>query len=116
MLMRIADVSVGAGASIEPAASVTAAALHMRDQGVDRLDVVEDGRVVGSLGDREIITGCISKRRLPSRVLVRDIMSAATESAGEGELEAAAPQTRQGDSTGRIEVSPVDFSPRPVTA
>ncbi|MBK8907494.1 MAG: CBS domain-containing protein [Rhodospirillales bacterium] len=81
MLMRIADISVGNGVSIEASASVAAAALHMRDQGVDRLVVVEDGRIVGSLGDREIIIGCISKRRLPSRVLVGDIMSAAAAAA-----------------------------------
>lgn len=83
MLMRVADMKSGADVSIEASASVAAAAWRMRDHGLDRLVVVEDGRIVGSLGDREIIVGCIAKRRLPSSVRVGDIMAAA------GEAEAA---------------------------
>ncbi len=75
--MQRRDTTIAARGSIDSRATVLVAANRMRDEGVERLAVLEDGCVVGQVGDREIIVRCVSARMRPSRVCVRDIMSAA---------------------------------------
>jgi hypothetical protein len=63
-------------AVIGPDASVALAACMMRDRDVGCLPVIEDGRLIGMITDRDIVVRGIAEGLNPHHALVREAMSA----------------------------------------
>jgi CBS domain-containing protein len=61
--------------TIEPSASLAAAARVMRDANVGMLPVVERGRVVGVVTDRDIVVRAVAGEADPATTRVRDCLS-----------------------------------------
>jgi CBS domain-containing protein len=72
---RVADVMVRDVVTIEPSASLVTAARRMRDANVGMLPVVERGRVVGVLTDRDLVVRALAEAVDPLRTRVADCMS-----------------------------------------
>lgn len=72
---RVADVMVADVVSIEPSASLVAAARRMRDANVGMLPVMDRGRVVGVVTDRDLVVRAMAEEADPSRTRVSDCMS-----------------------------------------
>lgn len=62
--------------TVEPSASVLAAALRMNEHKVGGLVVMEDGRVVGMITERDLLQRVMAQRLDPGSTLVRDTMTA----------------------------------------
>jgi len=89
--MRISDVMTHRPQSIRPDASIADAASLMRRLDVGALPVVDGGRLLGMLTDRDIAIRVAADGRDPHLTLVRDVMSTATTSANQDDsVEAAA--------------------------
>lgn len=63
-------------ASIGPDASLALAARTMRDQDIGCLPVIEGGRLIGMLTDRDIVVRGVAAGLDPYRAIVREAMSA----------------------------------------
>jgi CBS domain-containing protein len=59
---------------VTPADSVVAAARVMRDSALPQIPVCEDGRLVGVVSQRDIVTGCVASGRDPGRTCAGDLM------------------------------------------
>ena len=78
--VRVREVMQTVANTIDAKASVMAAADRMWLSGADCLMVMEEDRCVGMITDRDLIVGCVSRHRRPTRTCVRDIMSAVSAS------------------------------------
>jgi CBS domain-containing protein len=72
---NVRDVMVKDVVSIEPAASLTDAARKMEDANVGMLPVVEDGRVLGVITDRDIVVRAVAREADPASTAVGDCLS-----------------------------------------
>jgi CBS domain-containing protein len=61
--------------SVAPTDSLTDAAVAMRDEDVGSLPVVEGGRVVGIVTDRDIVVRAVAQRADPQTANVGDVSS-----------------------------------------
>lgn len=61
--------------TIDPAQSALAAAELMNQRGIGGLVVVDAGRIVGIVTERDILRRVVAERREPASTPVRDIMS-----------------------------------------
>src|SRR5438067_12150508 len=68
----VRDVMVKDVVSIEPSASLTDAARRMEDANVGMLPVVEDGKVLGVITDRDIVIRAVAREADPASTAVRD--------------------------------------------
>ncbi|GBE17920.1 MAG TPA: CBS domain-containing protein [Euryarchaeota archaeon] len=73
--MQIKDIMCDDVVSVSPDASVKEAAKKMRDGNCGTVAVIEDGRLVGMLNDRQIAVNVVAGGRNPSRVQVGEVMS-----------------------------------------
>lgn len=73
---RVAQVMVADVVTIEPSASLVTAARRMRDANVGMLPVVERGRVVGVITDRDLVVRAMADEADPATTHVGDCMSA----------------------------------------
>ncbi len=73
--MQIKDIMCKDVVSVSPDVSVKEAAKKMRDGGCGTVAVIDDGRLVGLLNDRQIAVNVVASGRSPSRVRVGDVMS-----------------------------------------
>lgn len=72
---RVRDVMVADVVTIEPSASLVAAARRMRDANIGMLPVVDRGRVVGVITDRDIVVRAVAHERDPLTTRVSDCLS-----------------------------------------
>jgi CBS domain-containing protein len=72
---RIADVMVNEVVSIEPSASLTDAARAMEEANVGMLPVVQDGKVIGVITDRDIVVRAVAQEADPASTAVGDCLS-----------------------------------------
>ncbi len=63
-------------ATIAPAASALDAARAMNERKIGSLVVVDGGRVVGIITERDILTRIVAAERSPSKTRVQDVMTA----------------------------------------
>jgi CBS domain-containing protein len=75
--MMVGEVMQREVVTIGPEAALTLAARMMRDQDVGCLPVLEAGKLVGMLTDRDIVVRCVAAGADPARAVVRDAMSVA---------------------------------------
>lgn len=71
-LSRIARRAV----SIQPRATAFEAAQMMLNEGIGAMVVLEEGRLVGIISERDIVGRVVSKRRDPDTTLVSEVMTA----------------------------------------
>jgi len=71
----VQDVMTSNPASIEAESTVVEAARLMKEKDVGIIPVVEDGRLVGTLTDRDIATRVVAAGKDPQSVSVREIAS-----------------------------------------
>ena len=74
---RVRDVMVADVVTIDPSASLTDAAQRMQDANVGMLPVIDGGRVVGVITDRDIVVRAVAYQRDPAITQVRECLSAA---------------------------------------
>jgi CBS domain-containing protein len=72
----VKDIMMREVSVIEPGARLALAACMMRDQGVGCLPVIEGGRLVGMITDRDIVVRGVAEGLNPHRAMVREAMSA----------------------------------------
>ena len=72
---RVGDVMVADVVTIEPSASLVTAAKRMRDANIGMLPVVDRGRVVGVITDRDLVVRAIACEADPARTCVSDCLS-----------------------------------------
>jgi CBS domain-containing protein len=72
---NVRDVMVKDVVSIEPSASLTDAARKMEDANVGMLPVVEEGRVLGVITDRDIVVRAVAREADPASTAVGDCLS-----------------------------------------
>lgn len=93
--MRIQDIMVKTVVSITPEESAALAARLLTRHNLGILPVCgQDGRLLGVVTDRDIITRCLAAGEDPSRVPVEDIMTR--------ELETLSPQDKGEDALRRM--------------
>jgi CBS domain-containing protein len=71
-LSRIARRAV----SIQPRATAFEAAQMMLNEGIGAMVVLDEGRLVGIISERDIVGRVVSKRRDPDKTLVSEVMTA----------------------------------------
>jgi CBS domain-containing protein len=71
----VRDVMVKDVVSIDPSASLTDAARKMDDANVGMLPVVEDGKVLGVITDRDIVIRAVAREADPASTAVGDCLS-----------------------------------------
>src|SRR5205814_5340738 len=71
----VGDVMVKDVVSIEPSASLTDAARAMKDANVGMLPVVQDGKVLGVITDRDIVVRAVAREADPASTAVGDCLS-----------------------------------------
>ena len=59
-----------------PDSSLGSAARAMRDHDVGCLPVLENGRLIGMITDRDIVVRCVAEALVPHRAIVREAISA----------------------------------------
>lgn len=74
--MLIGDAMTRSVETIEPGATVQAAAARMRSCGIGVLPILEEGQPVGMLTDRDITVRATALGKDPKETLVRDVMTA----------------------------------------
>ena len=74
--MLVKDVMKREVATVGPDASLGSAARMMRDQDVGCLPVLENGRLIGMITDRDIVVRGVAEGLDPHRAIVREAMSA----------------------------------------
>jgi CBS domain-containing protein len=72
---RVRDVMVADVVAIEPSASLVTAARRMEDANIGMLPVVDDGRVVGVITDRDIVIRAVARGRDPATTAVSECLS-----------------------------------------
>jgi CBS domain-containing protein len=72
---KVRDIMVDDVVSIEPAASLTDAARAMEDANVGMLPVVQDGKVLGVITDRDIVVRAVAREADPASTAVGDCLS-----------------------------------------
>jgi CBS domain-containing protein len=75
MAHTVRDVMTKNPRAVEPSTTLVDAARNMRDENVGPLPIVDDGRVVGMLTDRDIVVRAIAEGRDPSSTTVGEIAS-----------------------------------------
>jgi CBS domain-containing protein len=73
--MQIKDIMCKDVVSVSPDVSVKEAAKKMRDGDCGTVAVIEEGRLVGMLNDRQIAIKVVAGGRNPGRVRVDDVMT-----------------------------------------
>ena len=71
----VRDVMVQDVVTIEPSASLTDAARMMEEANVGMLPVVQDGRLVGVITDRDIVVRAVAQEADPASTAVGDCLS-----------------------------------------
>lgn len=71
----VRDVMVKDVVSIDPSASLADAARRMEDANVGMLPVVEDGKVLGVITDRDIVIRAVAREADPASTAVGDCLS-----------------------------------------
>ncbi len=72
---NVRDVMVMDVVTVEPSASLTDAARVMEDANVGMLPVVQDGKVVGVITDRDIVIRAVAREADPASTAVGDCLS-----------------------------------------
>jgi CBS domain-containing protein len=72
---RVRDVMTEGPRSVEPRESVVNAARLMRDEDVGSLPVLEDGRLVGMITDRDLAIRVVAEAVSPEGIFVGDVSS-----------------------------------------
>jgi CBS domain-containing protein len=72
---KVRDAMTPGVRSVAPTDSLTDAAVAMRDEDVGSLPVVEGGRVVGIVTDRDIVVRAVAQRADPQTANVGDVSS-----------------------------------------
>jgi len=72
---KVRDIMVQDVVSIEPAASLTDAARAMEEANVGMLPVVQDGKVLGVITDRDIVVRAVAHEADPAATAVGDCLS-----------------------------------------
>jgi CBS domain-containing protein len=72
---NVRDIMVQDVVSIEPAASLTDAARAMEEANVGMLPVVQDGKVLGVITDRDIVVRAVAREADPAATAVGDCLS-----------------------------------------
>jgi CBS domain-containing protein len=72
---KVRDIMVQDVVSIEPAASLTDAARAMEEANVGMLPVVQDGKVLGVITDRDIVVRAVARDADPASTAVGDCLS-----------------------------------------
>ena len=72
---NVRDVMIKDVVSIDPSASLTDAARKMDDANVGMLPVVEDGKVLGVITDRDIVIRAVAREADPASTVVGDCLS-----------------------------------------
>jgi CBS domain-containing protein len=72
---RIKDVMTPSPTTVEPDASVVEAARTMRERDTGIVPVVENGKLIGTVTDRDIVVRLIAEGRDPGSATVREIAS-----------------------------------------
>ena len=71
----VADVMVTEVVCVEPSASLTDAARAMEEANVGMLPVVQDGKVLGVITDRDIVVRAVAQEADPASTAVGDCLS-----------------------------------------
>lgn len=74
-MVKVSDFMTKNVVTISPEASVLDASNLMADKNIGSVVVVEGAVPIGILTERDIIVGVVSKRLLPDKTLVKDVMS-----------------------------------------
>ncbi|HEV8687006.1 MAG TPA: CBS domain-containing protein [Gaiellaceae bacterium] len=75
MAKQVRDVMTRGVRSVRPSHSVAEASELMRDEDVGSLPVVEGGRLIGIVTDRDIVVRAVAERRDPQTVTVDEVAS-----------------------------------------
>jgi CBS domain-containing protein len=75
MKVKVSEVMTRGVETISPAATLEQAAKEMKAHNVGILPVLDDGKVVGVLTDRDIVLRAVSDRLRPEMTRVRDVMT-----------------------------------------
>lgn len=102
--MLVKDVMTREASVIGPGVSLALAACVMRDRDVGCLPVVENGRLIGMITDRDIVVRGVAEALNPHRAIVREAMSAHGISCS---VEDTAEQARELMATNLIKHLPV---------
>jgi CBS domain-containing protein len=81
----VRDVMTESPRSVEPGESVVEAARLMRDGDVGSLPVLEEGRLVGVITDRDLAIRVVAEAMSPERVTVSDVASREPVTAAPGD-------------------------------
>ncbi len=73
--MKVKDIMHEGVAAVAPDAQVSLVAKTMRDFDIGAVPVVEKGRVVGIITDRDIVVRAIAQGEDPSKLPVRELMT-----------------------------------------
>jgi len=72
---NVRDIMVKEVVTIEPSASLTDAARAMEDANIGMLPVVQDGKVLGVITDRDIVVRAVAREADPASTAVGDCLS-----------------------------------------
>ena len=72
---KVRDIMVKEVVTIEPSASLTDAARAMEDANIGMLPVVQDGKVLGVITDRDIVVRAVAREADPASTAVGDCLS-----------------------------------------
>ena len=72
---KVQDIMVKEVVTIEPSASLTDAARAMEDANIGMLPVVQDGKVLGVITDRDIVVRAVAREADPASTAVGDCLS-----------------------------------------
>ena len=75
MAKRVRDAMTGEPRSIGQSASVVEAALLMREEDIGSLPILDDGKLVGMITDRDITTRVVAAAEDPKMTSVADVYS-----------------------------------------
>ena len=72
---KVSEIMVKDVVTVEPSASLTDAARAMEDANVGMLPVVQDGKVIGVITDRDIVVRAVAREADPASTAVGDCLS-----------------------------------------
>ena len=94
--MKIREIMTANPASVGPEATLGEVATLMRQEDCGSIPVVEDGRLVGIVTDRDIVVRAIAAGKDPKRTPVSEVMSADPVTVGpDGEIGEAEREMRE---------------------
>ncbi len=95
--MLVREAMTSRAETIGPDETLEAAARRMKDVGVGALVVLEEGRVMGVVTDRDIVVRCVAEAVSPAEARVRSVMTPQVIDCSEDdELEGAAIRMARG--------------------